>query len=87
MKDFILRAVVWLALPSWDRQIFWEACKLASRQIEDQSETDYYGGTKHAIAYERIRTILIKMGYRKEDITGAAIHMAVAIRYLQSIRK
>lgn len=55
-------------------------------QIEQQDETEYYGGTKHAIAYERIRTILVKSGYAKSDITGAVIHMAIALRYLQSIR-
>jgi len=55
-------------------------------QIKEQDDTEYYGGTKHAIAYERIRTILVKSGYQKSDITGAVIHMAIALRYLQSIR-
>lgn len=86
MKDLLLRAIIWICLPRWDRQIFWEACGLAQRQVLEQGETGYYGGTKHAIAYERIRTILIKSGIRKEDITGAVIHLAVALRYLQSIR-
>jgi len=86
MRDFFARCVIWILLPGWDRQVFWEACKLAKRQVIEQDETDYYGGTKHAIAYERIRTILIKSGIRKEDITGAVIHLAVALKYLQNIR-
>jgi hypothetical protein len=82
MRDWILRAVVWFCLPGWDRKIFWEACDLADRQVFEQGKTQYYGGTKHAIAYERIRTILVKSGIRKEDITGAVVHLAVAFRYL-----
>ena len=82
MIDFIIRAFVWLSLKSWDRKIFWEACSLADRQITEQDDTAYYGGTKHAIAYERIRTILVKSGIKKEDITGAVIHLAIALKYL-----
>lgn len=82
MKNLLVRMVVWMLLPQWERGIFWEAYKIAKMQIDAQSETDYYGGTKHAIAYERIRTILIKMGYKPEDITGAVVHLAIAMRYL-----
>jgi hypothetical protein len=84
MTEFIVKALIWLSLRGWDRRIFWEAYTLASRQIGEQGDTAYYGGTKHAIAYERIRTILIKSGIKKEDITGAVIHLSIALRYLQS---
>ena len=84
--NWLVKAAIWLFLPRHDREIFLQSCKLASMQIEQQDDTEYYGGTKHAIAYERIRTILIKSGYAKSDITGAVIHMAIALRYLQSIR-
>jgi len=84
--NWLVKVAIWLFLPRQDKGIFWEACKLASMQIKEQDDTEYYGGTKHAIAYERIRTILVKSGYQKSDITGAVIHMAIALRYLQSIR-
>jgi hypothetical protein len=84
--NWLVKVAIWLFLPRHDKSIFWEACKLASMQIKEQDDTEYYGGTKHAIAYERIRTILVKNGYQKSDITGAVIHMAIALRYLQSIR-
>lgn len=84
--NWLVKIAIWFFLPRHDRGIFLEACKLASMQIKEQEDTEYYGGTKHAIAYERIRTILVKSGYPKTDITGAVIHMAIALRYLQSIR-
>ena len=84
--NWLVKVAIWFFLPRHDKSIFLEACKLASMQIKEQEDTEYYGGTKHAIAYERIRTILVKSGYQKSDITGAVIHMAIALRYLQSIR-
>ncbi len=41
-----------------------------------------YGGTKHAIAYERIRSQLVRQGAQQEHVTGAVVHLAVAFRYL-----
>lgn len=84
MRRLALRILIWIILPKWDRSIFWEATTLAERQILDQTETSYYGGTKHAIVYERIRTILVKSGIAKDEITGAVIHLAICLKYLQS---
>lgn len=84
--NWLVKSVIWLFLPSHDRSIFWQSCRLAEMQVKEQDNTDYYGGTRHAIAYERIRTILVKNGYLKSDITGAVVHMAIALKYLQSIR-
>ena len=84
--NWLVKTIIWLSLSWKDKNTFRDAYKLASEQISKQDDTEYYGGTKHAIAYERIRTILVKSGYPKTDITGAVIHMAIALRYLQSIR-
>lgn len=84
MRNFLLKLLVWLAMPAGDRILFWRAWRLADRQVFEQDRTQYYGGTKHAIAYERIRTQLVRQGTRKEDLTGAVVHVAVAFRYLLS---
>lgn len=81
---WLVRVILWMSLKGIDRDIFWAACNLAIEQISDQDETGYYGGTKHAIAYERVRTILAKNGYDKAHITGAVVHLAIALKYLQS---
>lgn len=84
MKNWILRIGIWFFLSRQDRDVYWQASRMAEAQIDLQDDTSYYGGTKHAIAYERIRTLLIKEGYAKEDITGAVIHLAISVKYLLS---
>jgi hypothetical protein len=84
MRNFLLKLLVWLTMPAGDRILFWRAWRLADRQVFEQDRTQYYGGTKHAIAYERIRTQLVRQGTRPEDLTGAVVHVAVAFRYLLS---
>jgi len=82
--NWLVKSIIWLSLSGKDKKVFSGAYKLASEQISKQDDTEYYGGTKHAIAYERIRTILVKNGFEKSAITGATIHLAIALRYLHS---
>lgn len=82
MSKFLIKLAVWLAMPAGDRILFWRAWRLAERQVFEQDRTQYYGGTKHAIAYERIRTQLVRQGAQQEHVTGAVVHLAVAFRYL-----
>lgn len=82
--NWLVKTIIWLSLSWKDKKTFRDAYKLASEQISNQDDTEYYGGTKHAIAYERIRTILVKQGFDKSAITGATIHLAISLRYLHS---
>ena len=82
MKTLFLKILIWLAMPAGDRILFWRAWRLADRQVFEQDRTQYYGGTKHAIAYERVRSQLVRQGTRPERLTGAVVHLAVAFRYL-----
>lgn len=82
MKTLLLKILIWLAMPAGDKILFWRAWRLADRQVFEQDRTQYYGGTKHAIAYERVRSQLVRQGTRPEHLTGAVVHLAVAFRYL-----
>lgn len=82
MKTLLLKILIWLAMPAGDKILFWRAWRLADRQVFEQDRTQYYGGTKHAIAYERVRSQLVRQGARPEHLTGAVVHLAVAFRYL-----
>ena len=82
MKTLLLKILIWLAMPAGDRILFWRAWRLADRQVFEQDRTQYYGGTKHAIAYERVRSQLVRQGASPEHLTGAVVHLAVAFRYL-----
>jgi len=82
MKTLLLKILIWLAMPAGDKILFWRAWRLADRQVFEQGKTQYYGGTKHAIAYERVRSQLVRQGARPEHLTGAVVHLAVAFRYL-----
>ena len=82
MRRLLLKILIWLAMPAGDRILFWRAWRLADRQVFEQDRTQYYGGTKHAIAYERVRSQLVRQGTRPEHLTGAVVHLAVAFRYL-----
>lgn len=82
MKTLLLKLLIWLAMPAGDRILFWRAWRLADRQVFEQGKTQYYGGTKHVIAYERVRSQLVRQGTHAEHVTGAVVHLAVAFRYL-----
>jgi hypothetical protein len=42
----------------------------------------YTGPTRTQIAYNKIRTDLVKKGWKDDNITGAVIYIAVSLAYL-----
>jgi hypothetical protein len=68
-----------LFLGSLNSQILERAIKLAKTHNADAGELEYDPRTKHLISYAKIRKDLGE----PETLTGAIIHLAVAISYLE----
>jgi hypothetical protein len=59
---------------------------VARRRVLKLSEDKYPGVVRTQIAYNEVRTELIKKGYKDDSITGAIIYIAVSLAYLTSVR-
>jgi hypothetical protein len=61
---------------------------LAKRQVlavsaeAKSSGIEYTGPTRTQIAYNKVRTQLVKKGWKDDNITGAIIYIAVSLAYL-----
>jgi hypothetical protein len=86
MKSAYLQAVLFalapvIGLANW--RTLRAALKLAPDLCALESDTDHIGPAKHLITYNRIRTALRRAGEQNEAITGAIVHIAVALAYLR----
>lgn len=54
----------------------------AKRAVTLKRETVYPGVVLTQIAYQEIRTALIKKGWKDDQITGAIIYIALSLAYL-----
>ncbi len=86
MKSAYLQVILFLLAPvigiaNW--RVLREALCLAPDLCAKEADTDHIGPAKHLIAYNRVRTALRRGGEQNEAITGAIVHIAVALAYLR----
>jgi len=56
---------------------------LAKASVLSHSDSQYVGPVRMQIAYNEIRTAIVKSGIRQEkDITGAVVYLAISLAYL-----
>ena len=63
-----------------------KCCPVARRRVLKLSKEKYPGVVLTQIAYNEVRTELLKKGYKDDNITGAVIYIAVSLAYLTSVR-
>ena len=56
---------------------------LAKACVLSHSDSQYIGSVRMQIAYNEVRTAIVKSGIRSEkDITGAVVYLAISLAYL-----
>lgn len=65
---------------------FWLLIKvypLAKDRVLAYSDSQYIGSVRMQIAYNEVRTSIVKSGIRADDdITGAVVYLAISLAYL-----
>jgi hypothetical protein len=64
---------------------FWlliKAYPFSKARVLDHSESQYIGTVRMQIAYNEVRTSLVKAGVQNDDITGAVVYLAISLAYL-----
>jgi hypothetical protein len=60
-----------------------KAYPLAKACVLLHSDSQYIGSVRMQIAYNEVRTAIVKSGIRSEkDITGAVVYLAISLAYL-----
>jgi len=60
-----------------------KAYPLAKACVLSHSDSQYIGSVRMQIAYNEVRTAIVKLGIRPEDeITGAVVYLAISLAYL-----
>jgi len=60
-----------------------KAYPLAKACVLSHSDSQYIGSVRMQIAYNEVRTAIVKSGIRSEkDITGAVVYLAISLAYL-----
>ncbi len=60
---------------------------LAKASVLSHSDSQYIGPVRMQIAYNEIRTAIVKSGIHAEkDITGAVVYLAISLAYLLNKR-
>jgi len=56
---------------------------LAKASVLSHSDSQYIGSVRMQIAYNEVRTAIVKLGIRTDDnITGAVVYLAISLAYL-----
>jgi len=56
---------------------------IAKARVLSHADNQYIGPVRMQIAYNEIRTAIVKSGIRKEkEITGAVVYLAISLAYL-----
>jgi hypothetical protein len=56
---------------------------LAKTSVLSHSDSQYIGSVRMQIAYNEVRTAIVKLGIRTDDnITGAVVYLAISLAYL-----
>jgi hypothetical protein len=84
MKQVYLQVVLFalapvIGLANW--RTLRAALKLAPDLCALEAKTDHIGSARHLITYNRVRTALRRAGAIESSITGAVVHIAVALAY------
>jgi hypothetical protein len=85
MKQAYIQAILFALAPviGWANwRTLRAALKLAPDLCALEADTDHIGAARHLITYNRIRTALRRAGEPESAITGAVVHIAVALAYL-----
>jgi len=60
-----------------------KAYPLAKACVLSHSDSQYIGSVRMQIAYNEVRTSIVKSGIRTDDdITGAVVYLAISLAYL-----
>jgi len=60
-----------------------KAYPLAKACVLSHSDSQYIGSVRMQIAYNEVRTSIVKSGIRADDdITGAVVYLAISLAYL-----
>ena len=56
---------------------------IAKDRVLAHSDSQYIGSVRMQIAYNEVRTSIVKLGIRAdENITGAVVYLAISLAYL-----
>jgi len=85
MKQVYLQLICFALVPviglsNW--KMLRAALRLAPELCAVEEGTDHIGAARHLITYNRVRTALRRAGHQESAITGAVVHIAVAMAYM-----
>jgi hypothetical protein len=63
-------------------KLLWQCYPIAKSRVLVHQESKYIGTVRMQIAYNEVRTELIRRGIKEDDITGAVVYLAISLAYL-----
>lgn len=66
-----------------DLRLLIKVYPIAKARVLAHSNSQYIGSVRMQIAYNEVRTSIVKLGIRADDdITGAVVYLAISLAYL-----
>jgi hypothetical protein len=64
-------------------KLLWQCYPIAKARVLVHQESKYIGTVRMQIAYNEVRTEIVRRGIKAEDeITGAVVYLAISLAYL-----
>jgi hypothetical protein len=63
-------------------KLLWKYYPIAKSRVLYHQESKYTGTVRMQIAYNEVRTELVRRGIKEDDITGAVVYLAISLAYL-----
>jgi hypothetical protein len=68
-------------------KLLWKCYPIAKGRVLAHQESKYLGTVRMQIAYNEVRTELVKAkNYAEENITGAVVYLAISLAYLLNVK-